>query len=83
MIPEVGVHGDQGVDGVVVVPEPKLVEKRVGGASERRGWAARGSEEQEGERVGVGAEPGAEHAEEQAKGGARARGGKEAERDVV
>jgi hypothetical protein len=52
-------------------------------ASERSGWDARRSEEQEGEHVGVEAEPEAEHAEEQAKGGARARGGKEAERDIV
>lgn len=68
---------------MVVVPKPELLKERVGGSSERGGRAARGGVEQEGEGVGVWAELRAEHAEEQAKGGARAREGKEAERDVV
>ena len=83
VITEAGVHSDEGVDGVVVVPETELLEESVGGAGDGWGRAASGSEEEEREGVGVGSELGAEHAEEEAKGGVRARRGEEAKRDIV
>lgn len=83
VITEAGVHSDEGVDGVVVVPEPELLEESVSGAGEGWGRAASGGEEEEREGVGVGPELGAEHAEEEAEGSVRARRGEEADRDIV
>lgn len=83
MITEAGVHGDEGVDGVVVVPETELLEERVGGAGDGGYRGARGGEEEKRESVGVGSELRAEHAEKEAKGGVRARRGEEAKRDIV
>lgn len=75
VITKAGVHGDEGVDGVVVVTETDLLEESMGGPGEGRCRAARRGEEEEREGVCVGsdADLGAEHAEEEAKGGVRAR----------